>query len=122
MSIYLNRKPVDAARIIRIQADGNYSVIHLDNNQRVLMALTLMEYQRQLPGFVRVHRRHLINPAFVVRMHYHGVNNCFLEMPQSQLIQVSKHRLTGHFRHDKPTLEQVLAACRETQKDGRLTN
>ncbi|MCU4162576.1 LytR/AlgR family response regulator transcription factor [Carboxylicivirga caseinilyticus] len=50
-------------QIIRIEADGNYSRIFLNNKQEYMVCKTLKEYHEilQTYGFLRTHQSHLIN-------------------------------------------------------------
>ena len=50
-------------QIIRLEADSNYTFIHLENRKPVLMAKVLSEYEKVLEhfGFIRIHRSHLVN-------------------------------------------------------------
>lgn len=49
--------------IIRCEADGNYTRIHLDREESILSSKTLKEYEElfEKEGFIRVHHSHLIN-------------------------------------------------------------
>lgn len=50
-------------KIIRLEAEGNYTHIHLDNKKQYLVCKTLKEYQELLENhnFLRTHQSHLIN-------------------------------------------------------------
>lgn len=50
-------------KIIRLEAEGNYTHIYLDNNKQYLVCKTLKDYQELLEGhnFIRTHQSHLIN-------------------------------------------------------------
>lgn len=51
------------SRIIRLEAEGNYTHIYLDNKKHYLVCKTLKEYQELLENhnFIRTHQSHLIN-------------------------------------------------------------
>lgn len=53
--------------IVRCQSDGNYTLIHLKDSQKILVARTLKEFDDMLADahFFRVHHSHLINLAYV---------------------------------------------------------
>jgi two-component system LytT family response regulator len=55
--------------ILRCQANANYTVIYLKDNQKMVVARTLKEFEELLGdyNFFRVHHSHLINLAFVKR-------------------------------------------------------
>jgi two-component system, LytTR family, response regulator len=50
-------------KIIRLEAEGNYTHIYLDNKRQYLVCKTLKEYQELLENhnFIRTHQSHLIN-------------------------------------------------------------
>jgi two-component system LytT family response regulator len=50
-------------KIIRLEAEGNYTHIYLDNKKQYLVCKTLKEYQELLENhnFIRTHQSHLIN-------------------------------------------------------------
>lgn len=53
--------------IIRCEADGNYTVLHLINDSRFMATRTLKEFEELLneQGFFRVHKSHIINVAYI---------------------------------------------------------
>lgn len=53
--------------IVRIEADGNYSFIHLINNERMVSSKNLKSFEDFLENynFIRVHRSHLVNMKFI---------------------------------------------------------
>lgn len=121
MRVTINHRLVDAATIIRIEGNSNYSWIYFAGGRKVLMSTTLLKYQQDLPAFIRVHKSHLINPAFIDRLDYRGPSACGIYLKDNTRIPVSKHRLAGLFGYQKPTLEQVITACRNYTKHGEKT-
>lgn len=57
----------DLFEIIRIEADMNYSHFHFEKKPNILVAKTLKEYSELLTdhGFIRIHKSHLINKAYI---------------------------------------------------------
>ncbi|WP_341224518.1 LytTR family DNA-binding domain-containing protein [uncultured Arcticibacterium sp.] len=53
--------------IIRIEADINYSIVHLTSGKKIILAKTLKQFQEMLDpqNFVRPCRSHLINTRFI---------------------------------------------------------
>ena len=49
--------------ILRIQSEGNYSGIYLENGKKEIVAKTLKEFEEILQdsGFIRIHHSHVIN-------------------------------------------------------------
>lgn len=54
---------IDFVNIVRIQASGNYSIIHTVGNAPLIASKPLKYYQDQLPidRFIRIHSAHLIS-------------------------------------------------------------
>jgi len=54
---------VDVNDIIRCESDGNYTIIYLKNDKRIVSSKTLGDYDEILKNneFFRTHRSHLIN-------------------------------------------------------------
>lgn len=61
------RKKIAIDRIIRMEAESNYTCIHIMDQRPVLMARVLGDYEAVLEpfGFVRTHRSHLVNRQYV---------------------------------------------------------
>lgn len=53
----------DSAQVIRIEADGNYTIIYIEGGHKVTSSRALKDYEEMLPGkeFFRIHKAHLIN-------------------------------------------------------------
>lgn len=107
MTDFFRRQSFEQKDIVRIEGSGNYSRIYLVSGESVLMAYTLKDVARQLPGFIRVHKTHLINPAHATDLYYERHTICYVMMGKT-CIPVSKHRLSGVFLRERPTLAQLL--------------
>lgn len=57
-------------QIIRLEAESNYTCIHIQNHKPILMAKVLSDYESLLAplGFIRTHRAHLINCRHVAKV------------------------------------------------------
>lgn len=60
---------IDPQRIVRVEASGSYSYLHLTEGRPLLVSRKLGELEAELEqhGFLRVHRSHLVNAKHVVR-------------------------------------------------------
>ncbi|WP_460912084.1 LytTR family transcriptional regulator DNA-binding domain-containing protein [Spirosoma areae] len=45
---------------------GNYSLIHIAGERPILVSRTLRIMAEELPGFIRIHKRTLVNPRHIV--------------------------------------------------------
>ena len=78
--------------VIYLAGDGNYTHIHFSKQPSALYATTLSAFEKELPGFVRIHKRYLINPAFVKDYRSNGRRAIELLVGQDWL-PVSRRRL-----------------------------
>lgn len=56
--------------IVRCEADGNYTNIHLQDGKKILMSKSLKEFDDMFSGagFFRIHNAHLINLAYLEKV------------------------------------------------------
>jgi DNA-binding LytR/AlgR family response regulator len=55
--------------IIYLEADVNYTIFHLESGKKIMSSRTLLIHQGQLAGFVRINRKHLLNPSHIATIH-----------------------------------------------------
>lgn len=58
---------VKTAQIVRCEAENNYTIFHLDNQEKIVVSKPMFEYDELLSdyGFIRCHNSHLVNKSFV---------------------------------------------------------
>ncbi len=83
---------VDFDNIINIEADSNYSVFYLANNDKITVAKVLKEYEEILPEnkFVRVHKSSIINLDYLKE--YNSRNGLEVALKSGVKIAVSRRR------------------------------
>lgn len=83
-------KYVNLNEIIRLQADSNYTHIHLSNGRTFVSSKTLKEYDELLRPhhFLRVHKSHLVNPAHIEHYNKQG----YLQMDDQSEIEVARRK------------------------------
>jgi two-component system LytT family response regulator len=83
---------IDPEKIIRLEADSNYTRIFLSDGKKLIASRTLKEYDELLSGigFFRVHSAHLINVSMVEK--YIKGEGGFVEMNDGTMIEVSRHK------------------------------
>jgi two-component system LytT family response regulator len=83
-------------RIVWCEGDSNYTHLHLSDQSRITASKTLKEFEEMLPEaeFLRVHKSHMVNIAFVNTITRDGqllMNNDFkLEVAKRRLKEVKQ--------------------------------
>lgn len=83
---------LDPAQVLRLEADGSYTRIHLLNGQRLTVCRSMGVIHAQLPNnrFVRFHNTHVVNIGHVVRLLAAGGHRAVLD--NGEAIPVSRRR------------------------------
>lgn len=91
-------KIVDNAEIIRLQADGNCTLIFFNNGNSYLDTRTLKTYESLLSdgGFYRIHKSHLINLNYLKEFLKENGNQAIMKDGTS--IPVSRDKLSGFLK------------------------
>jgi len=90
------RKIQDAQLIIRLEGNGNYTIIHLKGQLKpLLVSQTLKYFEFQLPDFIRVSKSSIINPAYIKKVIQEDPKTMSLELADGVIILVSRRRVTG---------------------------
>lgn len=81
---------VSTSDIIRLQAESNYTHIHLKGKKAFVSAKTLKEYDELLSGhrFLRVHKSHLVNAAHIAGYNKQGI----LTMSDGAEVEVARRK------------------------------
>ena len=81
---------VEIARIIRCEADNNYTHVFLDRQEKVTISKTLKEFEDLLKdhGFVRLHQSHLINTSHISS--YQKNDGGSIQMTDGSCIPISR--------------------------------
>ncbi|SFC89963.1 LytTR family DNA-binding domain-containing protein [Spirosoma endophyticum] len=87
------------ASIVRISGSGNYSLIYLQDGQSILFSYSMKCYEDFLPNFIRTHKQHMVNPAFVTSVRQLGPKEVYLVMlPQKDVIPIARRRINEVLR------------------------
>ena len=80
------------ARVVRCQADDNYTLFVLDNKEKILVSRTLKEYEELFADydFLRIHQSHLVNAAHVKR--YIKGSGGYVQLTDDSIIEVSRRK------------------------------
>lgn len=84
-SVYIND-------IIRCEADNNYTRFHLSDNKKIMVSVTLKEYEELLSdhNFFRIHQSHLINLDFFD--HIHQQDGSFILMKDNTSLPLASRK------------------------------
>ena len=91
---------INVDHIIRCNSEGNYTMIHQKNNEKLLVSKTLKQIEQQLSPyeqFIRVHHSHLVNLFFVKRYQKGKGGNLIME--DNSRIPVSRARKENFLDH-----------------------
>ncbi len=81
-------------RIVRLEGQGNYTLVYLSDGSHLLVALTLKRLIVRLPtsAFVRLHRKHIINRQYVVAFQPNEQQVC---LEAGETIGISRRFMAG---------------------------
>ncbi len=93
---------IEITRIVRCEADSNYTHVFLDSQEKLTISKTLKEFEELLVenGFLRLHQSHLINPAFIKT--YQKSDGGYIILLDGTMIPVSrakKKEITSFIRN-----------------------
>ena len=72
------KKNPDTKKILYLEGDVNYTLIHFYDGRSELSSHTLLRHQERLTGFVRISKKYLVNP---------GVVRCITPKGELQLLE-----------------------------------
>ena len=78
--------------IIRCEALGAYTKIHINDSKKIVVSKTLKDYETILPEdiFFRIHNSHLINLNYIKK--YNRGRGGFIELDDGSIIEVASRR------------------------------
>ncbi|RZL29791.1 MAG: response regulator transcription factor [Pedobacter sp.] len=90
-------KMIDVDDIIYIEADSNYSIVHLSNQEKITVSKVLREFEELLPTeqFVRVHKSTIINLNHLKE--YNSKNGLQVFLKNGESINISRRRASDFF-------------------------
>lgn len=94
-------KVVDVNDIVYIEADSNYSVVHLNSEEKITVSKVLKEFEELLPTaqFLRVHKSTLVNLNYL--REYNNKNGLQIFLKNGTSLNVSRRRATEFFEKIK---------------------
>ncbi|WP_164851360.1 LytTR family DNA-binding domain-containing protein [Larkinella soli] len=92
LRIGANTDWVYLSQIVRFEAAGSYSWLILKDGRKYLIAIHLARLARQLPGFVRVHRSHLVNREWILADIDITLPEAVIQLKTGERIPVSRRK------------------------------
>ena len=91
-------KVVDIADIVHLAADSNYTTVHLNNNQKVVVSIPLKEFEEILAGgrFFRTHKSHMINMDYLDE--FTTDDGGYAVMRNGARVEISKRKIMEFFQ------------------------
>lgn len=82
---------VNVEDIVRCEAGGSYTVIFFANKKTITACKTLGEYEEELKpyGFVRIHRKHLINVQYITEYNKSKSGGGYVTLSGREVLEVS---------------------------------
>lgn len=79
--------------IVYLEADQNYSILHLKNGRKSISAFTLKYFHNkvEINHFLRIHRSFLLNPSYINCIYKIG-SIIFIKMSNGKEIQVARRK------------------------------
>ena len=83
---------IEIINIFRIEADGSYSTLFLNDSKKILVSKNLKEFENMLAdnSFYRSHNSHLINLRYVKK--YVLKDGGYIEMEDDAIVPISRRR------------------------------
>ena len=83
---------LDPQKIIRCEADGNYTHFYLENDKHVMASRPLGHYGSLLPEslFIRCHKSHIVNRTFI-----EAITDKKIHLNDGSIVEVSRRRMAS---------------------------
>lgn len=78
-------------RVLRLEADRNYTIIHLTDGKRFVASKTLKHFEELLARFkfIRTHKSHLVNAQHIIRL---CIGNVHIILCDGSAIEISRRK------------------------------
>ena len=84
---------LDVNEIVSLQADSNYTIIHKQDMQKLVVTKTLKDFEDLLDGnqFVRIHKSHVVNIKCITE--YSTADGGIVKMNDGNVWSISRRQL-----------------------------
>ena len=87
--------PDNQAAIVRISGHSNYSYVHMKDGKTHVFPSSIAQYASRLPDFVRIHKQHLVNPAFVQAAVRIDSKQAYITLQSGEILPIAKRRINA---------------------------
>ena len=88
------RRLKNAELIIRLEGNGNYTILHLrDEAKPLLVSQTLKRFEEHLPHFIRISRSTIINPHYAKQIIQEDAKVIYIKLTNGLCLLVSRRRI-----------------------------
>ncbi|AWV97894.1 LytR/AlgR family response regulator transcription factor [Arcticibacterium luteifluviistationis] len=87
-----NYKYQNSANILFLEGDVNYTIFHFKNGLKKTSCYTLCRHEEELNSFIRISRKHLVNPSHIKNYSKEGTYAEIL-LKNGQNIPVSRRKI-----------------------------
>lgn len=93
--------------IIRLEADGCYTIVVLKNEKKKIVSRTLKDFEDTLPKekFFRIHKSHLINLNFI--KDYSNIDGYYVTMLDGSKIEISRRKVSEFTQKIKSSMKTI---------------
>ncbi len=88
----MKKQVYQSSEVMFLSGDINYTEIYLIGGKKMVSSSTLLRHQEQLDDFIRVSKKHLVNPKYITGYELHG-KSMHLEMQNGNQLLVSRRKM-----------------------------
>lgn len=89
-----HKRRVSVKAIEYFEGDGNYTFVHLKGERPVMVSKTLLRFAEQLPDFIRIHKKMLVNPDHIIDHRLQTGKLRSVRLSGDRSLVVSRRRMT----------------------------
>ncbi|ADQ18204.1 LytTR family transcriptional regulator DNA-binding domain-containing protein [Leadbetterella byssophila] len=98
----MKKENYNSREVMFLSGDINYTEIYLINGEKMVSSSTLLRHEEKLDSFIRVSKKHLVNPEYVCGYELQG-KYMQITLQNGDHMKVSRRRV-------KTVLSSIMAA------------
>lgn len=88
----MKRENYNSSDVMFLSGDINYTEIYFKGGKKMVSSSTLLRHEEKLDSFIRVSKKHLVNPEYIIGYELFG-KSMHVEMRNGNQIKVSRRRV-----------------------------